>query len=141
MLVLSLRCSLLAARGYRLAFRLKPQVDPFANLPGDRKFFLLSNAFERRDTLRIDFETADRGLLFGRVMTAKEALDAAKAVDLRKRVDGYWTVCVPRGGCHYEPLANELGGMRWTWCPDCLTVYDDYRKAINPLELTNGKPH
>ena len=28
-----------------------------------------------------------------------------------------------------EPLADDPG--RWTWCPDCLTVYDDYATSIN----------
>jgi hypothetical protein len=28
-----------------------------------------------------------------------------------------------------ETLVNDAG--RWTWCPDCLTLFDDYGKAIN----------
>jgi hypothetical protein len=74
-------------------------------------------------------------------MTAKEALDAAKTIDPRKRVDGYLTVCARRGACRYEPLESEPAAIRWSWCPDCGTVYDDYRKAINPLELAGGKGH
>ena len=65
-------------------------------------------------------------------MTAKEALDTANAIEPSKRRYRYETVCVPRGGCQYEPLINEPVGMRWTWCPDCLTVYD-YRKAVNQI--------
>ena len=30
-----------------------------------------------------------------------------------------------------EPL--ELDPGRWTFCPDCLTVYDDYGKAVNEI--------
>jgi hypothetical protein len=71
-------------------------------------------------------------------VTAKEAIDAATAIDPKKRLYGYEITCVPRGGCRYEPLANEPQGMRWTWCPDCLTVYDDYQKAVNPLPYKSG---
>jgi hypothetical protein len=38
-------------------------------------------------------------------------------------------------GVGMELLANEPVGMRWTWCPDCLTVYDDYRKPVNPIPM------
>jgi hypothetical protein len=72
-------------------------------------------------------------------VTAKEVLDAAKAIDPRQRIHGYWTVCTSRGGCRYEPLANESEGMRWTWCPDCLTLFDDYRKAVNPITRVRSR--
>jgi hypothetical protein len=75
------------------------------------------------------------------MMTANETLDAANAVDASKRRHGHETVCVPRGGCRYESLANEPVGMRWTWCPDCLTVYDDYRKPVNPIPVVRQVLH
>jgi hypothetical protein len=37
----------------------------------------------------------------------------------------------PRGACRREPLTNDPG--QWTYCPDCLTVFDDYGKAVNPI--------
>lgn len=58
----------------------------------------------------------------GNVMTAKEALDTANVADRGARLGRYETICARRG-CLREPLANDPG--RWTWCPDCLTVYDD----------------
>jgi len=64
-------------------------------------------------------------------MTAKEALDAAKNVELGERLRGYESSCGRRGSCRSEPLQDDPG--RWTWCPDCLTVYDDYGKAVNPI--------
>jgi hypothetical protein len=68
-------------------------------------------------------------------VTAKEALDHANAIDPKERLYGYEIVCVPRGGCRYEPLTNESVKKRWTWCPDCLTVYDDDRKPVNQIVL------
>jgi hypothetical protein len=56
-------------------------------------------------------------------MTAKEALDAADDAAPGERLRGFETWCGPRGTCHYEPCEADAG--RWTFCPDCLTVYDD----------------
>ena len=64
-------------------------------------------------------------------MTAKEALDAANAAEPGERLRRYETICGPRGSCRREKLANDPG--RWTWCPDCLTLYDDYGKAVNQI--------
>lgn len=64
-------------------------------------------------------------------MTATEAFDAANAAALGERFRRYQSICSPRGGRRPEPLANDAG--RWTWCPDCLTLYDDYGKAVNLL--------
>jgi hypothetical protein len=68
-------------------------------------------------------------------LPAKDALDAAKSIEPSKRLYGYETVCVLRGGCRFESSANEPAGMRWTWCPDCLTLYDDYRNPVNPMPV------
>lgn len=64
-------------------------------------------------------------------MTAKEALDAANDAKPGARPHDYETICGPRGGCRREPLERDPG--RCTWCPDCLTVYDDYGKAVNQV--------
>ena len=37
----------------------------------------------------------------------------------------------PRGGCEREPLADDPG--KWTLCSACLTLYDDYGTAVNPI--------
>ena len=69
-------------------------------------------------------------------MMAKEALDAAVRVDRNEpghRLRRFETICRPRGHCQHEPL-SESAGQRWTWCPDCLTVYDDSGKAMNQIE-------
>jgi hypothetical protein len=68
-------------------------------------------------------------------MTAGEAIEAAKNATPGERWLGYEAHCAERG-CRREPLANDSG--RWTWCPDCLTVFDDYGKAVNPVE--NARP-
>jgi hypothetical protein len=62
-------------------------------------------------------------------MTAKEAIDTAKAAGPGERRRRYESRCGPRGRCLREPLANDPG--RWTWCPDCLTLFDDYGKPVN----------
>jgi hypothetical protein len=67
----------------------------------------------------------------GRSMTAREALEAAKNAEPGERLRRYESRCGPRGACRREPLMNEVG--RWTWCPDCLTLYDDYGKAVNQI--------
>ena len=59
-------------------------------------------------------------------LTAREALDAAND---GKRVQRYETMSGPRGASRQERLASDPG--RWTWCPDCLTVYDDYGEAVS----------
>jgi len=64
-------------------------------------------------------------------MTANDALDAANDAESGERFRRYETICGPRGACRREPLINDPG--RWTWCPDCLTLYDDYGKAVNRI--------
>ena len=61
-------------------------------------------------------------------MTAKDALDAANDAEPRERLRRFEMVCGPRGACRREQLASDRG--RWTCCPDCLTVYDDYERAV-----------
>jgi hypothetical protein len=41
-----------------------------------------------------------------------------------------------RGSCRREPCERDAG--RWSFCADCLTVFDDYGKAVNGLAL--GSP-
>ena len=67
-------------------------------------------------------------------MTAAEALEAAKGATPGERLHRYETIGASRGSCCREPLANDPG--RWTWCPGCLTVYDDYSKAVNTIPET-----
>jgi hypothetical protein len=64
-------------------------------------------------------------------MTARDALAAADDAEPGARLRRYETICGPRGACRIEPLMNDCG--RWTWCPDCLTLYDDYGKAVNRM--------
>ena len=64
-------------------------------------------------------------------MTASEALKAANDAQPGERLRRFETICGLRGRCRREPLDNDAG--RWTWCADCLTVYDDYGKAVNPI--------
>jgi hypothetical protein len=64
-------------------------------------------------------------------MTAREALAIANGAEPDERLRRYKTTCGPRGTCRREPLENDPG--RWTFCPDCLTVYDDHVKAINQI--------
>ena len=69
-------------------------------------------------------------------MTARDALAQAMAAPSGERLHLFETVCVPRGACRRERLTHDPG--RWTWCPDCLTVFDDYQIAVNPIpEYTN----
>lgn len=63
--------------------------------------------------------------------TARHALGQATAMRLGERLRCFEITCRPRGGCHREPLAADPG--RWTWCADCLTVYDDYGAPVNPI--------
>ena len=64
-------------------------------------------------------------------MTASRALERARNLAPGERLGRYETVCDQRGACGREPLANDPG--RWTWCPDCLTVYDDHGNAVNRI--------
>jgi hypothetical protein len=64
-------------------------------------------------------------------MTAAEALELANAAQPDEPLHRYWSVCGPRGRCRRQPCENDPG--RWTWCPDCLTLYDAYGKAVNPI--------
>jgi hypothetical protein len=64
-------------------------------------------------------------------MTAAQVLDAANDAEPGERLRRFESRCGPRGACLREPLENDPG--RWTFCPDCLTVYDDYGKAVNQL--------
>jgi hypothetical protein len=58
-------------------------------------------------------------------------LDAADHAKPGARHHRLKTVCDSMGGCRRDSLKNDVG--RWTWCPDCLTVYDDYQKVVNPI--------
>lgn len=65
-------------------------------------------------------------------MTAREAIEAAKSAGPSERRRSCELYCVPRG-CRREPLDNEPYGHRWSWCPECLTMFDDYGKAVNSI--------
>jgi len=64
-------------------------------------------------------------------MTVADALSTANNAPHGDRHRRYETICALRGACRREPLLNDPG--RWTWCPDCLTLYDDYGDAINQI--------
>jgi hypothetical protein len=64
-------------------------------------------------------------------MTARDVLDAANAALPGERLQAFETICGPRGTCRHEPCERDAG--RWSFCPDCLTVYDDYGKTVNPI--------
>jgi hypothetical protein len=64
-------------------------------------------------------------------MTAREALEQVVAAPPGERLHCFETICGPCGAGRREPLTNAPG--RWTWCPDCLTVYDDYGMPVNPI--------
>jgi hypothetical protein len=64
-------------------------------------------------------------------VTARQALNAANNATAAERLRRYEMTCAPRGACRHEPLTDDPG--RWTWCPDCLTLYDDYGKAVNQI--------
>ena len=66
-------------------------------------------------------------------MTASEALRRATEIGKSARLETYQAVCGSRGGCSREVLERDSG--RWTWCPDCATVYDDYGVPINPVSM------
>jgi len=58
-------------------------------------------------------------------------LEQATAARPGERLQWFELVCGPRGGCAREPLAHDPG--QWTYCPDCLTVFDDYQLPVNPI--------
>lgn len=64
-------------------------------------------------------------------MVAREALKKAADAKAGERLRYFETICRPHDGCQREALEEDPG--RWTWCPDCLTVFDDYGKAVNPI--------
>ena len=64
-------------------------------------------------------------------MTARDALEQATAAQPGERLHQFETICDPRGGCQQKPLTDDPG--RWTWCAACLTVYDHYGIAVNPI--------
>lgn len=64
-------------------------------------------------------------------MTARDALARAMEARPGHRLRQFQTVCRPYGACQREPLQHDPG--RWTWCPDCLTLHDDYGIPINPI--------
>jgi hypothetical protein len=80
------------------------------------------------------FATGREGLLRrynAGLMTTREALEQATASRPGERLRGFGIICGPRGSCVREPLTADAG--RWTWCADCLTVYDDYGTPVNPI--------
>jgi hypothetical protein len=79
----------------------------------------------------LDLQPVHPRARIGLTMTAKDAIDAANAAGLGERLHRYGTICGPCGACQREPLDSDPG--RWTWCPDCLTIYDDYGKAVNAI--------
>jgi hypothetical protein len=64
-------------------------------------------------------------------VTARQALDAAIHAEPGERLRRYETLYGLRGSCRRELLENDPG--RWTFCADCLTLYDDFGKAVNPI--------
>ena len=64
-------------------------------------------------------------------MTAHEALQRATEIGKSARLQTYQTVCGSCAGCRLELLEQDAG--RWTYCPDCATIYDDFAVPVNPL--------
>jgi hypothetical protein len=64
-------------------------------------------------------------------MTAHDALELANVAAPGDRLRAFETICGPRGSCLHEPCERDAG--RWSFCPDCLTVFDDYGNAVNPI--------
>ena len=64
-------------------------------------------------------------------MTTRDALARAMEARPGDRLRQFQTVCGPHGACQREPLQHDPS--RWTWCPDCLTLFDDYQIAVNPI--------
>lgn len=69
-------------------------------------------------------------------MNARKALDTAREA-MGARLHRFQDFCGPRGFCQRESLENDPG--RWTWCPDCLTVYDDFGTPVNEIEEFDSK--
>jgi hypothetical protein len=67
-------------------------------------------------------------------VTAQQALNTALNTDPGERRRRQETLCGSRGSCRPEPLENDPG--RWTFCPDCLTLYDDFGKTVNPIRTS-----
>lgn len=65
-------------------------------------------------------------------MTAREALDAANTAGTGERLRRRASRCVAGGARRREPLADDPG--RWTWCPDCLIVFDGYGTPVNVIQ-------
>jgi hypothetical protein len=63
-------------------------------------------------------------------MNPQQALRVAGEAGFSERLLRYQTVCGPRGRCRREPLTD---GGPWTFCPDCLTVYDHHGASINQI--------
>ena len=49
----------------------------------------------------------------------------------RRTIRRFQSRCGPRGSCRREPCERDAG--RWTWCPDRLTLHDDYGKALKRI--------
>src|SRR5262245_58491126 len=64
-------------------------------------------------------------------MTARQALEAANALPEGERLKSFERRCGSLGSCRSEPCERDAG--RWSFCPDCLTVFDDYGKPVNPI--------
>ena len=70
-------------------------------------------------------------------MTARDALDMAAHAALGERLHRFQAICSPNGSRHRQSLTLDPG--RWTWCPDCLTVSDDFGAVVNEIsELANA---
>ncbi len=66
-------------------------------------------------------------------MTARDAIQTANdSAAPGERLRRFETVCGPRGACRQEPLSSDPGKWK-TWCPNCLTLFDDYGQAVNPI--------
>jgi hypothetical protein len=63
-----------------------------------------------------------------------DAINACKQAGLHERFRRAEAICWPRGWCQREALENDSG--QWTWCRDCLTVYDDYGVALMEIVLS-----
>jgi hypothetical protein len=62
---------------------------------------------------------------------------SATEIEPGERLRRHESTCAPRDGCRREPLDRDPG--RWTFCPDCLTLYDDYGNAVNQLRVPTRK--
>ena len=61
--------------------------------------------------------------------TAAAVLASANDTEPGERLRRYERRCAPRGGCQKVPCERDRG--RWTFCPDCLTIYDDCDVPVN----------